>query len=327
MRLSAAVASRPKPGASAALSVALLSAGLIGASWLLAVPRASAQSVFDGYWDPDYSEDAGERGPGPDQGYYAGLPVTAASVHIAQSWDPERLTLPTLECRPHPSYYVWRSVGDVHISEVLDPYTQQQIALKTWNDPYEDQRYIWMDGHPPPPPWAPHTSQGFSVGHWKNGNELEVHTDMLKSGWSRRNGLKIDDRVTMDERFFRDGDIMTDVFMVSDPGYLSEPMVKSNVYLYDPNSSMIVWPCQQVTEIPRNQGVVPMHFPNQVSETQEWAVRHQVPLKASLGGADTTLPQYEAVIEHSPPNPLMKVIEEREQREINQMEGLSKVTH
>ena len=49
---------------------------------------------LDGFWAPLFDEDQLERIPGPDQGEYAGLPITAAARSVAQTWDPEILTPP-----------------------------------------------------------------------------------------------------------------------------------------------------------------------------------------------------------------------------------------
>ncbi|HEX4025284.1 MAG TPA: hypothetical protein VHX52_11370, partial [Steroidobacteraceae bacterium] len=97
----------------------LLSA--VGAALIPAA--ASAQSILDGFWNPLFSEDQIERIPGPDQGEYDGIPITAAARSVAQSWDPEILTIPYLECRPHPSLYGIRGVGELRIWEDLNPQT------------------------------------------------------------------------------------------------------------------------------------------------------------------------------------------------------------
>lgn len=47
---------------------------------------AAAQSLLDGYWNPLFDEDVNERIPGPDQGDYAGLPVTMAAVSVAHTF-------------------------------------------------------------------------------------------------------------------------------------------------------------------------------------------------------------------------------------------------
>lgn len=284
-------------------SVVLLSSAIAA----LATMQASGQSILNGYWAPLFDEDQIERIPGPDQGEYAGLPITDAARSVAQTWDPEVLTLPWLQCRPHPSLYGIRGVGVLHIWEDLDPQTLRQTEIHTWIQVWEAQRDIWMDGRPHPPPWAAHTWSGFSVGHWY-GDVLQVHTDMYKRGWIRRNGLPTDDRAVFDERFFVNGDILTHMMMISDPEYLSEPLIKSTEYLRGPNTAIPPYPCRNVTEIPRREGAIPMHMPDQTAVEQDWAVRNFVPIKAAMGGVETMFPEYQDAMTKLPPNPPLSTV-------------------
>jgi hypothetical protein len=279
----------------------------------MAVP-SHAQSLLNGYWNPLFFEDVDERIPGPDQGDYAGLPVTAAAVAAARTWDPEELTQLEIQCRPHPSIYGFRGVGELHIWEDLDPYTQKQVGIETWIAWQQQHRYIHMEANPKhPAPWAPKTWQGYSVGHW-NGSSLQVHTDMVRAAWVRRNGLLTDDRATLDERFFRDGDVLTDVMMISDPNYLEEPLVKSNEFQYVPNGAMDPYPCSSANEIPRAEGIEPMHLPGSNPMADEWAVRNHVPLKAAEGGPATMYPEFQDTLKTFPPNPPMSQIEAAEKK-------------
>jgi hypothetical protein len=271
--------------------------------------------LLDGYWNPLFDEDQPERGPGPDQGDYAGLPVTPAAVSVAHTWDPERLTLPELQCRPHPSIYGFRGVGLLRIWEDRDPYTNAQTQIETWIMWMSQHRHIWMVPHPHPPVWAPESWQGYSTGHWE-GNVLHVHTDMVKAAWVRRNGLPTDDKATMDERFMRYGDILTDVMMISDPQYLTEPMVKSNEFFRVAQGAMQPYPCNQVDEIPRAEGIVPMNLPGYNAMMDEYAVRNGVPVQASLGGAKTMFPEYQDTVKTLPHNPPLSQIEKAEQKVI-----------
>ncbi|HEX4025871.1 MAG TPA: hypothetical protein VHX52_14390 [Steroidobacteraceae bacterium] len=292
-------------------SVALV--GLLSVLAALLSRPVAAHSVLDGYWNPSYDEDVA-RIPGEDQGDYTGIPVTQAAIGAAQAWDPEIDTVPWLECRPHPSVYGLRGIGMLRIWEVRDPQTQKQTQINTWLWAWEAQRQIWMDGRAHPPPWAPHTWQGFSAGHWE-GTTLVVHTDMIKRGWTRRNGPPTSDRTTMDERFIRYGDIMTYIRMIVDPQYLSEPAVTSTNYTRISDADMTTWPCRAVAEVPRNEGAVPMHLPNQTAVLIEGAIRSHVPIAAWHGGAQTMRPEYQDYIKTLPPNPPLSVVMKRVQQE------------
>src|SRR6266511_2363644 len=119
---------------------------------------AFAQIDFSGVWAPIMHEDQLERAPGPDIGDYAGLPITDAARMRALTWDASLLTLPEHQCKPHPSTYGFRGVGNLRIS----------------------------------------------------------------------NDLALSDKATMEDRFYRHGDLLTHVYIISDPYYLSEPLVKTN---------------------------------------------------------------------------------------------------
>jgi hypothetical protein len=160
--------------------VALVAAGL------LALPAAAlAQADFTGIWAPIFHEDQVERIPGPDVGDYAGLPITDAERLRADSWDASLLTLPEHQCKPHPSTYGFRGVGNLRVTPVYNDATQQMIKLITHIQWQEQEREIWMDGRPHPPAFAAHTWQGFSTGEW-DGNVLVVKTTHLKAGWTAR---------------------------------------------------------------------------------------------------------------------------------------------
>ena len=87
-----------------------------------------------------------------------------------------------------------------------------------------------MDGRPHPGPNAPHTWMGFSTGRY-DGDMLIVETTHLKKGWVRRNGVPMSDQAKMTEYMVRNGDVMTHIFVLVDPVYLTEPLVKSQEFV------------------------------------------------------------------------------------------------
>jgi hypothetical protein len=252
---------------------------------------SSGLATLVGYWDPIYHEDVDERIPGPDTGDYAGLPITPAARMRADTWDASLLSLPEHQCKPHPSTYGFRGVGTLRIWEDRDTETQQLIKIETQIAWQAQHRYIFMDGRAPPPENAPHTWQGFSKGHVEGG-ALVVETDRLKAGWIRRNGLPLSDRATMVDRFYRHGNILTHVMIVSDPVYLSEPEVKTNGFIYADNGNMIPYPCRSAVEIPRVPGTVPYHKIGENTASQEFAAKHNLPIEGAKGGAETALPEF-----------------------------------
>jgi hypothetical protein len=266
---------------------------------LIVVSPAAAQVNLVGYWNPLYDEDWLERLPGPDVGDYAGLPITDAARKRANTWEASLLTLPEHQCKPHPSTYGFRGIGQLRIWEERDPQTQRLISLHTFIQYQEQHREIWMDGRPHPSELEPHTWQGFSTGRFE-GDVLVVRTTHLKAGWVRRNGVPLSDRAAMTERFFRHDDLLTHVVMVEDPVYLSEPVVKTNGFMVVPNGTMEPYPCRAVVEVPRPPGEVPHHTLDEVPPTREFAMKHGIPDEAAAGGAATALPEFMAKVPSLP---------------------------
>jgi len=268
----------------------LLAAALAVA--FLSLPRAaSAQADLTGVWAPIFHEDQVERIPGPDVGDYSGLPINDNERLRADTWDASLLTLPEHQCKPHPSTYGFRGVGNLRITPVYNSDTQQVIKLITHIQWQEQEREIWMDGRPHPPEFAAHTWQGFSTGEW-DGNVLVVKTTHLKAGWIRRNGLALSDRATMTERFIRHGNYLTHVYMIEDPYYLTEPLIKTNGFQLTDQVTMAPYPCSPAVEVPREPGEVPHHLPGTNPFLEEYAKKHHLPVQATRGGAETALPEY-----------------------------------
>jgi hypothetical protein len=255
------------------------------------VAPAHAQIDLSGIWAPIFHEDQPERIPGPEIGDYSGLPITDAARMRAETWDASLLTIPEHQCRPHPSTYGFRGVGNLRIWNVINDETQQLVSIRTHIQWQEQEREVFMDNRAAPPDFAAHTWQGFSKGHWE-GNVLVVETDHLKAGWVRRNGLPLSDRAHMTERFIRHGDILTHVYIIEDPVYLSEPLVKTNGFQLTTNLTMAPYPCESVIEVPREEGAVPHNLPGQNSYWDDFAKKHNLPIDATRGGAETALPEF-----------------------------------
>ena len=182
-----------------------------------AVPEASAQVDLTGMWAPIFHEDQVERIPGPDVGDYAGLPINDAMRLRADSWDASLLTLPEHQCKPHPSTYGFRGVGNLRVTADFNDKTQSIIKLHTHIQWQEQRRDIWMDGRPHPPEYAAHTWQGFSTGQWE-GNVLVVQDDAPEGGMDPPQRIAASrDQATMTERFIRHGNYLTHIYMIEDP--------------------------------------------------------------------------------------------------------------
>ncbi len=294
-----------------AASSSWLPGTLLSVAAFLIPHLAGAQGLLDGYWALSGNEDQTEYGPGADEGDYTGVPVTHAAIEFAHTWSSELISVPQMQCEPYGVTYGQRAVGIMHIWEDHDPYTQQQSQIETWVTPQPEHRHIWMTPHPHPPAWAPATWDGYSTGKWV-GNVLYVHTDMIKPYYVTRNGLPLDDKTTMDERFFRYGDVLTDVMIISDPAYLSRPLVESKEFNRLPQGASGPYPCRPNDEVPRPEGLLPMHLPGQNSLLQWGPVRVGEPVKAAQGGAETLFPEYQETMKRLPPNPKLADVEKAE---------------
>lgn len=253
-----------------------------------------AQVDLSGNWGAMFTEDFPERIPGPELGDYLGLPVNDANRLRADSWSPSRLTMPEQQCRVHVSPYIFRGPTNLRIWEEKDPETQNLLAIHVYSQTYEQNMVVWMDGRPHPPDYALHTWMGFSTGKFE-GDVLTVYTTHIKTGWIRRNGLVESDRATLTEHFIRHGNILTHVSIVSDPAYMTEPLIKSqdfqlNLY-YNGNW---LYPCEEVEEVVgRKPGEVPNFLPGQNPFLTEYVKNHpMVPEPATRGGAETMYPEY-----------------------------------
>jgi hypothetical protein len=275
------------------LAVALLAAGLAAAQNTGAMNPVPGVDL-SGNWAPVLHEDQGERIPGPELVNYLGLPITDGAREWALAWDASRLTLPEHQCQVHVAPYIYRGPLNLRIWEEKEPQSQRLVAIRQYISTYEQNRTIWMDNRPHPPEAAAHTWMGFSTGKWE-GNILTVYTTHIKQGWIRRNGLPESDQATLVEHFIRHGDHMTHVSIVTDPVYLTEPLIKSQDFNIQPQEGQNwLYPCEYVEEVAgRARGAVPSYMPGQNPFIHEFADKYHIPVEAALGGAETMYPEYQ----------------------------------
>ncbi|MGA2211665.1 MAG: MBL fold metallo-hydrolase [Bryobacteraceae bacterium] len=259
---------------------------------------------LSGNWNPLLHEDFLERIPGPELVNYSGLPITEGARLWGESWSSSRLTMPEHQCQAHVVAYIYRGPLQMRFWDEKDPQSQKIIAIKNYISTYEQNRTIWMDGRPHPPAWAAHTWMGFSTGKWEGG-VFTVYTTHIKQGWVRRDGLPESDEATLVEHFMRHGDHLTHVSILTDPVYLTEPLVKSEDYLLNTNAGgNWLYPCEEVEEVEgRPRGAVPNYLPGQNPFLTEYANMFHLPLIAALGGAETMYPEFEKVIKNPPAAP------------------------
>lgn len=271
----------------------------IGIAILAGAAPAAAQIDFSGEWAPRFWEDQPERVPGPDLGDYAGLPISDAARRRAEAWDASIQSLPEWQCRPHSADYIWRGPSNLRISKEVDPVSREITAFHAeWLRSVD--RAIYLDGRPHPPDGALHTWAGFSTARW-DGDMLTVTVTHLKEGYLRRNGLPRSDRATLTEHWIRNGDILTVLEVIRDPVYLTEPLLRSTDYELNVNQQIPPYPCGVVQEVDRDAHKVPHYLPGTNPYTTEYAVREQLPLEATRGGAETMYPEFARKMKTLPP--------------------------
>jgi hypothetical protein len=263
---------------------------------------AFGQVDFSGNWAPLYHEDFPERIPGPELGDYMGIPINAAARLRGDSYDADRISVVTeYQCRPHGADYSMRGLSNMRIDQEYDPLTQRVIAIHTRMNFQEQSRTIWMDGRPHPPELAAHTFQGFSTGTWED-NMLNIYTTHLKISYLRRNGLPRSDKATFTEHWVRHGIYLTATTVITDPVFLTEPLVRSQTWILDPGQQIGKNVCEYAPEVPKPPGTVPSHLPGTNPFLHEVADWYGLPYEATRGGAETLYPEYQLKVP-KPTNP------------------------
>src|SRR5579885_1408008 len=242
---------------------------------LLPTRPAQAQSDILGEWSPRVYND------GVDIGDYTGIPLNQAGRLRAESWHPDQIDAGLRV-----------SVSQLRITPELDPDTGQQVGYRlhvAWQQP---EQVIYTDGRPHPSPNAPHWWSGFSTGHWE-GNTLVYFTDHLKEAYLTRTGVPRSSKSTVTTRIHRYGNYLNITFIINDPAYLTEPYIREYSWVYAPDQVIPPFPCEIVPEgsiVPA--GSVPNFLPGQNDLLYNFAKEYGIPPEATLGGAETTSPDY-----------------------------------
>jgi hypothetical protein len=100
----------------------------------------------------------------------------------------------------------------------------------------------------------------------------------------------------MVEHWMRHGTYLTVMTVVTDPVYLTEPMIKTTTFNWAPGQNVGSYPCngfEVVVEVVRPNGLVPNHLPGQNQFLKEFAKTYNIPYEATRGGAETMYPEYQ----------------------------------
>ena len=216
----------------------------------------------------------------------------------ALSYNYSMLSLPDGQCGYLTPYYIVLGPFGLHIWNEFDPVTGRLVAWKigAWVD--RDVTTIWMDGRPHPSPKLPRTYAGFTTGRWE-GDTLVTTTTHMKASMIRRNGAPVSDQATMTMTSFRHGDLLTIRAVMDDPVLFlraarSEPRLgpgfKRAINLGNGVASPVS--PSRSSRPPTLTGVVPHYLPGQNPFVKELTEKHNIPVEAVLGGAETMYPEY-----------------------------------
>jgi hypothetical protein len=193
--------------------------------------KAAAPVDLTGYWVSIVTEDWRYRMVTPAPGDYQGMPMTAAAVRIADTWDPAKEAAGD-QCKSYGAPAILRVPEHLHITWQDDQTMKMDIDTGTQARSFHFGDWKAPDG--------PHTLQGDSTAVWemqRGGGtphgSLKVDTRNLKAGFLRKNGVPYSDNATVTEYYDlvkqRNGDQLLVVTIVTtDPMYLREPFIISS---------------------------------------------------------------------------------------------------
>jgi hypothetical protein len=122
---------------------------------------------------------------------------------------------------------------------------------------------------------------------------LNGYTTHLKESYLRRNGLPRSSQATFTEHWVRHGNYLTVITAITDPAFLTEPLVRSQNWILDPNQRIGRDICEYGPEVPAPPGVVPAHLPGTNPFLHEVANWYGLPYEGTRGGAETMYPEYQ----------------------------------
>lgn len=222
----------------------------------VAAPATTTEQVpdFSGFWSLDrdqhpFDEDLIAKLP-PNtvilddsgfvefpQGEFGGLKVKPEALEKAEQWKPEdEMTLERVCAAPSIVYSIQGPFPfEVH----------QTPELIVFKYEYFDQvRLIYMDGRELPPPDAPHSNVGYSIGRWDNG-ELVVETTHLLPATITNNGLEHSESIRVVERYKRsaDGTKLQATQWFEDPEVLENNGARYIQWTHEPGNYVFPYNC------------------------------------------------------------------------------------
>jgi hypothetical protein len=126
-------------------------------------------------------------------GEFSGLKLTAAAIEEVRTYDfGDELTRENTCNAPTAAFFMQAPFPmEVYQSDELIVFKMEYFDLV---------RIVHLDGRPHPPPAAPHSRAGHSIGFWE-GDTLVVDTTHMTPGTFMNNGFSHTEGLTMTERF------------------------------------------------------------------------------------------------------------------------------
>jgi hypothetical protein len=255
------------------------------------LPVAEAADLA-GSWVSPATNDVLERDEGPFTDDFVGMPLNAAGQALAQSYAAGMLAEPERVCQLYDQWHYSNSVFNIRIWPVTGGSTGEIQAWKL--QPTEDNgaMTIWMDGRSPPSKYADHLRGAFTTGHWK-GDMLIAQTTGMKMAPARDNGAFHSDKATMTSTFIPHDDMLTIVYILHDPVYMTQPYIYSRAYDRSVTRPIATnFPPCIVNYEGTAEGTVPFYPPGKNPLLSQMSELFHVPEYASEGGADTMYPAF-----------------------------------
>jgi hypothetical protein len=276
-------------GTTFAIALMLAAAALSVRAQVRPAPQVADLS---GSWISPATNDVLERDEGPFTDDFVGMPLNAAGRALAQSYSADMLAEPERVCQLYDQWHYSNSVFNIRIWPITGGSTGDILAWKV--QPTEDNgaMTIWMDGRSPPSPYADHSRGAFTTGHWK-GDMLIAYTTGMKRAPARDNGAFHSDESTMMSTFIPHDDMLTVVYVLHDPVYMTQPYVYSRAY--DRSVERPVgtsFPPCIVNYEGTPEGAVPFFLPGKNDLLSQMMDFFHVPEYASEGGAETMYPEF-----------------------------------
>jgi hypothetical protein len=274
---------------------------------MLAPGRAWAQVDLSGNWRPEPYVQLVPNGPAP--GDFVGVPLNAdgraAAATANANEESEELNR---QCQPWMIYYLLDGPFGMEFRPVADPLNGNHIlAWRIEGTVDRPPLTIWIDGRAPPSTQAVHTWGGFATGEW-HGSTLAVSITHLKDGWLLRNAAPASNQATVSLLLSREGNMLTETFIIHDPVYLSEAYPRARTLeLTDVSQSTVIGtvndclPAEVLPELSDGYhaarflpGKNPLLGSNPAENTM--LDKYHIPPQIALGGAEQMYPEFRKVL-------------------------------